>query len=367
MPDFLVIDFFSPFISPKFAPMHEVQNDLLLRVARGESVPRPPIWLMRQAGRFLKEYRQVRQEAGSFKAMIAQPELAAEVTVQPVDLIGVDAAIIFSDILVVAEAMGLPYEMVAGVGPYFQQPVRSLEALGQLHEVSESSNLNDTYEAIRKVLGRLEGRVPLIGFAGAPWTMFCYMTEGQGSKTFSVAKSLIYQEPAMSHQLLEAITEATITYLKGQIEAGVHLVQLFDSWAGILNAPMYQRFALPYLRKICAAIDTVPVTVFAKGAYFALEDLVDLDCEVIGIDWQTPVAWARKTVVNQALQGNMDPCQLYAQPERVAQATRQMLGQFPTGRHIVNLGHGIYPDLPRESVQAMVETVKSYRYQDSYP
>ena len=259
--------------------------------------------------------------------------------------------------------MGVPYEMAPGVGPYFQQPVRTEKALEQLHAVEEASNLNHTYEAIELVIEELDGRVPLIGFAGAPWTLFCYMTEGQGSKTFSVAKSLLYREPEMSHRLLKAITEATITYLKGQIEAGVHLVQLFDSWAGVLNAPMYQRFALPYLREICAAIDTVPVTVFAKGAFFALEDLVDLDCEVIGLDWQTPIALARKTIVNQALQGNMDPCQLYAHPDKVAQATRNMLMKFPEGRHIVNLGHGIYPDLPRESVKAFVETVKAFRYQ----
>jgi uroporphyrinogen decarboxylase len=207
-----------------------LKNDLLLRVARGESVERPPIWLMRQAGRFLSEYREVRAKAGSFRAMIAHPEIAAEVTLQPVDLVGVDAAIIFSDILVIPEAMGLPYEMIPGKGPNFPETVRTAAEIKRLHAVEPESNLDHTYEALRIVKRELDGRVPLIGFAGAPWTIFCYMTEGSGSKTFSVAKSLIYREPEFAHTLLQAITDATITYLKRVlVQMGRQRVQICDA------------------------------------------------------------------------------------------------------------------------------------------
>lgn len=340
-----------------------LQNDLLLRVARGEEVNRPPVWLMRQAGRFLTEYRAVRAEAGSFRRMIAEPAYATEVSLQPVDLLGVDAAIIFSDILVIPEAMGLPYEMIPGKGPHFPETVRSEADLKRLHAVGAESNLDDTYQAIRMTLEKLENRVPLIGFAGAPWTIFCYMVEGQGSKTFSAAKALIYREPQLASALLEAITEATITYLKGQIKAGVHLVQLFDSWAGVLDRDTYRMFSLPYLQRICEAIYEVPITVFAKDAYFSLPDLAGLACSVIGLDWHMNPESVAYLVRNKALQGNLDPSQLYAAPEEVEKATRRMLTRFPAGRHIANLGHGIYPDLPRESVQAFIETVQNHRYE----
>ena len=343
-------------------PNVALKNDLLLRVARGQAVERPPIWLMRQAGRFLSEYREVRAKAGSFRAMIAHPEIAAEVTLQPVDLVGVDAAIIFSDILVIPEAMGLPYEMIPGKGPNFPETVRSKAEMKRLHDVEPESNLDHTYEALRLVKRELDGRVPLIGFAGAPWTIFCYMTEGSGSKTFSVAKSLIYREPEFAHQLLQAITDATITYLKGQIAAGADIVQIFDSWAGILNGPTFNEFSLPYMRQICDAIQEVPKTVFAKGAWFSLPEINQLDCNIIGLDWGIDPAWARTIITEKAMQGNMDPCQLYGKEADVRSATRKMLEAFPAGRHVANLGHGIYPDLPRENVIAMIETVKEFRY-----
>jgi uroporphyrinogen decarboxylase len=339
-----------------------LKNDLLLRVAQGQAVERPPIWLMRQAGRFLSEYREVRAKAGSFRAMIAHPEIAAEVTLQPVDLVGVDAAIIFSDILVIPEAMGLPYEMIPGKGPNFPETVRTASAMKQLHAVEAESNLDHTYEALRMVKRELDGRVPLIGFAGAPWTIFCYMTEGSGSKTFSVAKSIIYREPAFAHSLLQAITDATITYLKGQIAAGADIVQIFDSWAGILNGPTFNEFSLPYIRQICDAIQEVPKTVFAKGAFFSLSEINTLDCNIIGLDWSTDPAWAQSIITEKAMQGNMDPCQLYGSEADVRKATQSMLEAFPAGRHVANLGHGIYPDLSRENVIAMIETVKAFRY-----
>lgn len=341
----------------------KLKNDLLLRVARGESVERPPVWLMRQAGRFLSEYREVRAKAGSFKNLIAQPELAAEVTIQPVDLIGVDAAIIFSDILVIPEAMGLDYEMVEKVGPYFPKTIHQLKELEGLKEVDpESSNLNDTLKAIKLVKQELAGRVPLIGFAGAPWTIFCYMTEGKGSKTFSASRALLYRDPEFAHELMLRITDATIAYLKGQIAAGVDLVQVFDSWAGLLNRDLYEIYGLPYLDRICQAIDEVPITVFSKGAFHSLDHLSRLDCQVIGLDWTTEVEPASFIVTQQALQGNMDPALLYGHPDFVREETLRMLHQFPEGRHIANLGHGIYPDLPRENVQAFVDTVKEFRY-----
>ncbi|MEZ4687658.1 MAG: uroporphyrinogen decarboxylase [Bacteroidia bacterium] len=343
-------------------PNVALKNDLLLRVARGQSVERPPVWLMRQAGRFLSEYREVRAKAGSFRAMIAHPEIAAEVTLQPVDLVGVDAAIIFSDILVIPEAMGLPYEMVPGKGPHFPETVRTTAEMKRLHKIEPESNLDHTYEALRMVKRELDGRVPLIGFAGAPWTIFCYMTEGGGSKTFSVAKSLIYREPEFAHQLLQAITDASISYLKGQIAAGADIVQIFDSWAGVLDAATYQAFSLPYIRQICDAIQEVPKTVFAKGAWFSLAEINQLDCNIIGLDWGMDPDWAQSIITEKAMQGNMDPCQLYGKEADVRSATRKMLEAFPAGRHVANLGHGIYPDLPRENVIAMIETVKEFRY-----
>lgn len=339
-----------------------LKNDLFLRVLRGEPVERPPVWMMRQAGRFLSEYREVRKQAGSFRAMIENPEYAAEVTLQPVDLVGVDAAIIFSDILVVPEAMGLPYDMIPGKGPVFPDTVRDADGLKKLHSIREKSNLDDTFEAIKIVKRELAERVPLIGFAGAPWTIFCYMTEGSGSKTFSIAKRLLYTQPEFSRKLLQAITDVTIDYLQGQIDAGVDAVQIFDSWAGILNREMFALYSLPYIQQICEKIKRVPKIVFAKGAFHSLDLQALLDCHGVGLDWTMEPEPAASLLPGKALQGNLDPCVLYADPEDVAKAATKMLKRFPKGRHITNLGHGIYPDTPRESGIAFVETVKNFRY-----
>lgn len=339
-----------------------LQNDLLLRVARGEKVERPPVWLMRQAGRFLSEYREVRAKAGSFKNLIAHPEMAAEVTVQPVDLIGVDAAIIFSDILVLPEAIGLNYEMIEKKGPFFPETVRTLSDLDRLHPIEDASNLDDTLEAIRIVKRELNGRVPLIGFAGAPWTIFCYMTEGQGSKTFSVARSRLYQDPEFSHTLMSMITESTIHYLKQQIAAGADIIQVFDSWAGVLGRDLYEVYAIPYLEQICDAITDVPVIVFSKGAFHSIDLIGQLDCQVIGLDWLIEPQAVPMLAPGKAFQGNLDPAALYADFELIEAQTLHMLDQFPPGRHIANLGHGIYPDLPREAVQLFVNTVKNFTY-----
>jgi uroporphyrinogen decarboxylase len=334
------------------------QNDLILRAARGEKTERTPVWMMRQAGRILQEYREVRAQAGSFKNLVENPELAAEVTIQPVDLLGVDAAIIFSDILVVPDAMGCRYEMEEARGPVFPQTIRSVADLSRVH-IADPSELKYVTDAISLTAKQLAGRVPVIGFAGAPFTIFAYMTEGKGSKTFSIAKKLLYTDPAFSHQLLNLITESTIAYLKAQIAAGAAMLQLFDSWAGILSPEQYRDFSGRYILRICEAITEVPVTVFAKGAWFAIEDFADYPCRTIGLDWNTDPIWARQVVgPNKTLQGNLDPCQLYASPEQVAEATRRMLQSFVGGPHIANLGHGVYPDTPVDSVKAFINTVK---------
>lgn len=339
------------------------KNDLLLRAARGEKVERPPVWLMRQAGRILPQYRALRGRLSGFKELVETPALAAEVTLQPVDELGVDAAIIFSDILVIPEAMGLPYEMVEKRGPHFPQVIASAADVGRLQSgAAAAEQLGYVYDAVRETRRQLDGRVPLIGFSGAPWTLMAYMVEGGGSKTFSKAKRMLYTDEALAHQLLEKLTDTIIVYLKEKVRSGAQLVQLFDSWGGILSPAQYERFALPYIKEICTAIDEVPVTVFAKGAWFAYEAFGQLDCEVVGIDWSVSPQEARQRVgAGKVLQGNLDPCQLYAPPERVAQATEAMLEAFGRG-HIANLGHGVYPDTPLEGVKAFVQAVQNFRY-----
>lgn len=338
----------------------QLKNDLLLRAAKGESVERTPVWLMRQAGRILPEYRKVRESVSGFIELAQTPDLAAEVTIQPVDLLGVDAAIIFSDILVIPEAMGLPYEMVEKRGPLFPETVRSEADLKKLH-VSDGSELRYVTDAIQITKKALNGRVPLIGFAGAPWTIFAYMVEGHGSKTFSKAREMLYKQPVFSHKLLQMITDSTINYLKAQIESGAQLIQLFDSWAGILGPDQYKEFSLRYISQICDAIDTVPKTVFAKGAFFAREAMSSLSCETIGLDWNMGIAESRKMIgANKTLQGNLDPAALYGNPDQVRNATRSMMEQFKGGRHIANLGHGVYPDIDPEMVKVFIQTVKEF-------
>lgn len=340
----------------------KLENDLLLRTVRGEAVERPPVWLMRQAGRVLPQYRSLRGRLSGFKELVETPELAAEVTIQPVDEWGVDAAIIFSDILVIPEAMGLTYEMVEKKGPIFPQTIKSSADVDRLLSGEDAAgHLTYVYNALDATIRGLNGRVPLIGFAGAPWTILAYMVEGSGSKTFSKAKKFLYTEPELAHRLLEKITQTTISYLRRKAAHGASLIQLFDSWAGILSPDQYASFALPYLQKICAALDQVPVTVFAKNAWFALENLGRLDCQVIGLDWNTDPAFARPLVGNKILQGNMDPCRLYAGHSDIERATAEMIRNFG-GRHIVNLGHGLYPDIEVEQVRTFVETVKKFRY-----
>jgi uroporphyrinogen decarboxylase len=344
------------------SPGMKLKNDLLLRAARGESVERTPVWLMRQAGRILPEYRAVRSKLKDFKELVETPEHACEVTVQPVDLLGVDAAIIFSDILVIPEAMGLPYQMIESQGPYFEKTVKNSKDIESLRIADGDTDLHYVTEAIRLTKKELNGRVPLIGFAGAPWTIFSYMIEGQGSKTFARAKKFLYMEPAASHALLGKITQSTVSYLKAQVRAGADLVQLFDSWAGILSPGQYREFALPYIEQICNAVTEVPVTVFAKGAFFARKDLAGINCAVVGLDWNMEIRESRELIPGKTLQGNMDPCLLYSDYETIRKETVKMLREFGPQRHIANLGHGVYPDIPADHVRCFIDTVKEHRF-----
>ena len=317
---------------------------------------------MRQAGRILPEYRAVRDSVSGFIELAQTPELAAEVTIQPVDILGVDAAIIFSDILVIPEAMGLPYEMVEKRGPWFPETVRSESDLKKLRIADGENDLKYVMDAIYITKKNLQGRVPLIGFAGGPWTIFAYMVEGSGSKTFSKSREKLYRDPVFSHQLLQLITDSTINYLKAQIRAGADLVQIFDSWAGILGPKQYEEFSLRYISQICDAITEVPVTVFAKGAFFAREEMGKLNCETIGLDWNMGIAESRRLIGDsKTLQGNLDPAALYGNEDQVRKATQDMLNEFRGSRHIANLGHGLYPDIDPEMVKIFVQTVKDYQ------
>lgn len=340
-----------------------LQNNLLLRTLNGEQVERPPVWLMRQAGRILPQYRELRGKLSGFIELVQTPDLAAEVTIQPVDELGVDAAIIFSDILVIPEAMGLDYELIEKVGPRFPTTIKTAKQIEDLIEgVDAAAHLSYVYEAVSATKKGLNNRVPLIGFAGAPWTLFAYMIEGGGSKTFSQAKKFLYQHPKLSHQLLSKITTSVIEYLKLKINAGVDVVQVFDSWADLLTPELYTEFCIPYLKRIGEEVTGVPKILFAKGAWFALQQFKDLNYEGVGLDWKTSPSMARELLgETKILQGNLDPCMLYADPQRIENAAKEMIANFGA-KHIVNLGHGVYPDTPLDNVKVFVNTIKSQSY-----
>jgi len=342
-----------------------IQNDLLLRTLSKEKVERPPVWMMRQAGRILPQYRAIRSKLSGFKELVATPSLAAEVTIQPVDEFEVDAAIIFSDILVIPEAMGLPYELVEKVGPIFPKTIteeNQIEAL--VSGESAAAELQYVYNAIQVTKKELQGRVPLIGFAGAPWTILSYMIEGKGTKTFAKAKRFLYAEPRLAHQLLDKITSSTIAYLKAKLEAGVDVLQLFDSWAGVLTPVQFHSFAWPYMKRIAEAFPDTPMILFARGASHALKEMTAVE-KAIGLDWTVSLDKARNITGNElVIQGNLDPCQLYAPEDEIVTAIQNMLKQAGE-RHIANLGHGVYPDTDKEKARIFIETVKNYRYSES--
>jgi len=342
-------------------------RDLFLRACRREPVERPPVWMMRQAGRYLPEYRAVRKRA-DFLTMVRTPELAVEVTLQPVDLLKVDAAIIFSDILVVPQAMGMLLTVDEGTGPRFDRPLRAPGDFDGLVDIEPAEHLGYVLDAIRLARKELEHRegVPLIGFAGAPWTLMSYMVEGAGSKSFSVAKRLLVEQPARAHELLGRLARAVGGFLKAQVRAGAQAVQLFDSWASALGPRDFREFALPYLAESVkiAREAGAPVIAFAPGAGWALEEIAEATgAEVIGVDWQTDAAEARRRLLDcgVALQGNLDPTWLYAVPDEIRERTHRMLRAFGARGYIANLGHGILPDVPVGHARAFVNAVREWR------
>lgn len=341
--------------------MEKLKNDLFIRACKRKPVDRTPIWIMRQAGRYLPEYRAIREKA-DFLTMCKTPELAAEVTIQPVDIIGVDAAIIFSDILVIPEAMGMPFEMNEGRGPVFNNPIRSDEDASKLRVISADENLRYVLEAISLTKKELAGRVPLIGFSGAPWTLLTYMVEGQGSKTFANVKKMIYNNPTLAHKILNKLTDAIAGYLSAQIEAGADAIQIFDTWAGNLSSRDYLVFALKYVNQIIEKVkrNGEPIIYFPKGVHYRMRTTADCGADVIGVDWTIDLAKARDKIGNKvAIQGNLDPTVLYAEPNFIRREAKKVLQSYGEGPgHIFNLGHGILPDVNPEHAKALVDYIK---------
>ncbi|KAL1918263.1 uncharacterized protein VTP21DRAFT_2923 [Calcarisporiella thermophila] len=347
-----------------------LKNDLILRAARGEPTERAPVWVMRQAGRYLPEFRQAR-ERNDFFTICRTPELACEVTLQPIDRYSdlLDAAIIFSDILVVPQALGLEVEMLPGKGPHFPNPLDTPADVARLtKDVDTHTVLKYVYDAITLTRHRLNGRVPLLGFAGAPWTLMAYMIEGGGSKTLSKAKTWLFMHPSESHDLLQRVTDVVVDFLVGQVQAGAQMLQIFESWAGELSPQDFAVFSLPYLRQISKCVkqklgdNQVPMTIFAKGAWFALDDLCDSGYDVVSIDWTIDPESARKIARGRVtLQGNMDPCVLYGGEKAIRHKATEMVRGFGggKGRYIANLGHGILPTVDPEALRLFFQTVKA--------
>lgn len=343
--------------------MAELKNDLLIRALKGEATERTPVWMMRQAGRYLPEYMVLREKYGFFERC-QTPSLAAEITLQPVDIVGVDAAILFSDILVVPQAMGLEVQLIESKGPVLPEPIKTAADLSRVRVPNVDETLNYVFDAIKLIKQELNGKVPLIGFAGAPWTLLCYMVQGKGSKTFDEAKIFCYTQPELAHQLLQMITDTTIAYLKGQVKAGADVVQIFDSWGGLLGPADFEDISLKYIRQIVAALkDDVPVIIFAKGAWHSLESMAATGASGLGIDWCITPQLARQFAGNNVtLQGNFDPAKLLSPVPVIQREVKNMLQAFGPGRHIANLGHGILPNVPVDHARAFVDTVKEYNW-----
>ena len=342
-----------------------LSNDLLLRALLRQPTPRTPVWMMRQAGRYLPEYRATRERAGSFLALCTTPELACEVTLQPLARFRLDAAILFSDILTIPHAMNLGLEFESGEGPRIARPVQTAADIARLGVPDPEGELRYVMDAVRLVRRELGGRVPLIGFAGSPWTVATYMVEGGSSKTFGAIKGLLYGAPRDLRRLLAILADATGTYLNAQIAAGAQAVMLFDTWGGVLTPSTYREFSLEYMNRIVAGLARehdgrrVPVIVFTKGGGAWLEDMVASGCDALGVDWTTDLSDARRACGDRvALQGNLDPGVLYAPPSQIRDRVAQVLASYGAGHgHVFNLGHGIHPDVPPESALAMVEAV----------
>ena len=344
--------------------MNPVKNDLLLRALRREETARPPVWMMRQAGRYLPEYIALR-ERYDFFTRVQTPDLAATITLQPVERLEVDAAILFSDILVIPQAMGVEVLMEEGRGPLLTTTMRSGKDVDALVTDAIEERLDYVFRAIALTQERLDHRVPLIGFAGAPFTILCYMVEGKGSKTWDKARQFCYTEPALAARLLDKITDATIAYLQLQVKAGADVVQVFDSWSGCLGPEEFGAFALPYLARITQALKAhAPVILFPKGSWYALEELSNCGASALGLDWCIAPGMARKLTGDRvALQGNFDPAKLLLPPAEIGRAVTKMIDAFGTRGYIANLGHGIMPHVPVDHAMAFVNAVKNYRSQ----
>lgn len=339
-----------------------MKNDLLLRTLRQENTERTPVWFMRQAGRYLPDYRVLR-EKHSFFERVRNPQLAAEITVMPVKQVGVDAAILFSDILVIAQALGVEVEMQEGKGPFIADPIRTHSQILKLDPLRTEEILSYAIPTTRAVKDALENEVPLIGFCGSPWTLLCYMVEGKGSKDFSKAKQFCYEHPLSAALLLDKITEASITYLNMQVKAGVDVIQIFDSWGGLLSPSDYKSLSLPYLDIMVKAIQPkVPVILFAKGSWYALKDLQRTGASALGLDWTIAPSFAKQEAGSCVLQGNLDPIVLLGPRDHVVNETLAMLKSFGKGSHIANLGHGVLPQTPFENAKAFVDTVKNFKW-----
>ena len=339
----------------------QLKNDLLLRALKKETVERPPVWMMRQAGRYLPDYMKLKTKYDFF-TRVQTPELACEITLQPVDQVGVDAAIIFSDILVIPQAMGIEVLMEEGKGPSLPNVIKNQKDIDALITDNVEENLNYVMKALSLIKQELNGRVPLIGFAGAPFTILCYMVEGKGSKTWEKAKQFCFTQPQLAHQLLQKITDITIKYLKAQTKAGADVVQVFDSWSGILSPADFKTFVQPYLLQIADALkDDAPVILFPKGSWYALKDLSTSSASGLGIDWCIAPQYARElTGNNVTLQGNFDPAKLLLPIPEIKKAVHEMIDAFGMQNYIANLGHGITPNIPVDNAKAFVEAVKEY-------
>lgn len=343
-----------------------LKDSLFIRACKSEKTERTPVWIMRQAGRYLPEYRAIR-EKHDFLTMCKTPELASEVTIQPIDIIKTDAAILFSDILVIPEAMGMKLDIIESKGPVFDNPICEVSDIDKLETDLVLERLNYVLEAVKLTKEKLNGRVPLIGFSGSPWTLACYMVEGKGSKNFDVIKSFIYQEPQAAHKLLQILADSVVEYLNAKIKSGCDAVQIFDTWASILSPSDFEEFSLKYMRYICENLQTdgKPVIVFAKGVA-SYKSLAELNCDALGVDWTKNIGDVRAEInSSKALQGNLDPILLFAPKEKIRLETERVLKSYGDGNgHIFNLGHGITPKTPVENVQYFVECVKELSKRD---
>jgi uroporphyrinogen decarboxylase len=348
--------------------MTDLKNDRFLKALMRQPVDRTPVWMMRQAGRYLPEYRAVRAQAGDFMSLCKNTELACEVTLQPLERYEMDAAILFSDILTIPDAMGLGLYFETGEGPKFRKPVRAEADIERLEVINTASDLSYVTDAVTMIRRELNGRVPLIGFSGSPWTLATYMIEGQSSRDFARAKTMLYTQPELMHQLLEKLSLSVIDYLNAQIRAGAQVVQIFDTWGGALSHAAYAEFSLAYMQKIVDGLIShhdgrdVPVILFTKGGGLWLEKMADTGCHALGLDWSTDIAAAKGRVGDRvALQGNMDPAVLRADPAVIESQVEAILKGFGDGPgHIFNLGHGITPDINPDHVKVFVDAVHKF-------